>query len=85
MKRFMRQKCPGPVWDATKKSGLFTGIKMSIFGIIAKLEDAILFPIIKMFFAATMMPRLEMLKRKWGARDMKHFVEINKSFFLDPA
>ena len=58
--------------------------EISPFGIIAKLEDTILFPIIKMFFGATMMPRLEMLKRKWGARDMKHFVEINKSFFLDP-
>ncbi len=58
--------------------------EISPFGIIARLENTFLFPILKMIYGATMMPRLEMLKKKWGTRDMKHFVEISKSFYLDP-
>ncbi len=54
------------------------------FGIIAKLENTILFSLIKLVLGPNMMPRLESLKKKWGARDMKHFVELNKEFYLDP-
>ena len=58
--------------------------EISPFGIIAKLEGTILFSIIKLLLGSSMMPRLESIKKKWGAKDMKHFVELNKEFYLDP-
>jgi pimeloyl-ACP methyl ester carboxylesterase len=58
--------------------------EISPFGTIAKLENTIFFSLIKLILGSRMMPRLESLKKKWGARDMKHFVELNKEFYLDP-
>jgi len=58
--------------------------EISPFGKIAKMEGTILFPVIKMILGSKLEPRLEMLKKKWGAKDMKHFVEINKKFYFDP-
>jgi len=54
------------------------------FGTIAKLERSLLFPLIKLLFGSNLIPRLEGLKRKWGARDMQHFVDISSEFYLDP-
>ncbi len=54
------------------------------FATIAKLEGTILFPLIRLLFGSTLMPRLESLQKKWGARDMKHFVQISSEFYLDP-
>ena len=58
--------------------------EISPFGVIAKLEGTILFPLLKLFFGATIMPRLEAIKKRWGARDMKHFVELSQQFYFDP-
>lgn len=58
--------------------------EISPFGAIAKLEGTMLFPLLKLFFGATIMPRLEAIKKRWGARDMKHFVELSKDFYFDP-
>ncbi len=58
--------------------------EISPFGIIARLEGTVLFPLLKLFLGSSMMPRLESIKKKWGAKDMKHFVELNREFYLDP-
>ncbi len=58
--------------------------EISPFGLIARLEKTFLFPLIKLLLGASVMPRLESIKKRWGARDMAHFVELNKKFFFDP-
>ncbi len=58
--------------------------EISPFGLIARLEGTILFPLIKLLLGSSMMPRLESIQQKWGARNMKHFVELSRNFYLDP-
>ncbi len=58
--------------------------RISPFGTIAKLENSIFFPLFKLLFGAKMMPRIESIRKRWGAIDMSHFVELNKAFYFDP-